>query len=217
MPRLSPWVPWVFLAIGAVVTWLSYPQFPDSWAVHYNSLGDADRFVEKSPLAVMFPFLIGAICLIVLEVVAWAVPARPPFPLADSWKGRLQDWQVQSLRIISCGIAAFMGVLAWVLPQVHSPHFLLLPVAALVALALFAPGWTLQVLMREMRREGVLPPGYVGLTYRNPDDPRILVPRLTGGGQTLNLAHWQAWLLFAALMAIPVGFIVVGLLKLVRS
>lgn len=216
MPRLSPWVPWVFLAVGAVVTWLSYPQFPDSWAVHYNAMGDADHFVEKSPLAVMFPFLIGVVCLLVLEVVAWAIPARPPFPLADSWKDRLQDWQVQSLRIISCGVAIFMGLLAWALPQVHSPHFLLLPVAALVALALLAPGWTLQVLMREMRQEGVLPPGYVGLTYRNPEDPRILVPRLTGGGQTLNLAHWQAWLLFAALMAIPVGFIIVGLFKLVR-
>lgn len=202
---MPTWSPWAILAVGAVLTWQTYPGLPESWAVHYDASGVADSWVTKSPAAVVAPLAIGALAAAIFEIVGRLVPVRPPFPLMEPWRERMQRWQVESLRAVACGVAALMCVVALVLPHVESPHFLLLPVAAVLAVAFYVPASMLRRLTAEMEAQGALPPGYHGLTYRNPDDPRLLVPRLTGGGCTLNFGHWQAWLWLALAVALPVA------------
>jgi len=45
--------------------------------------------------------------------------------------------------------------------------------------------------------------GYGAMFYRNPEDPRLWVPKLFGVGQTLNMAHRASWWIFAAVLAVP--------------
>ncbi len=115
----------------------------------------------------------------------------------------MQRWQQDSLRLVASGVALAMALMAAIVPWVHTPHLILLVVAGMVLAALIIPAFTLNRLLARMSGAGVLPAGYQGLTYRNPEDPRLLVPRLTGGGTTLNLAHGKAWWLLLALLALP--------------
>ncbi|XXF75357.1 DUF5808 domain-containing protein [Myxococcaceae bacterium GXIMD 01537] len=70
--------------------------------------------------------------------------------------------------------------------------------------------------MREMAARGEpLPKGYGPILYRNPDDPRLIVPKLVGIGWTFNFAHRYAWLLLGLLLlpvviVLIVAFAVVG-------
>ncbi len=203
MSRLPAWMPWTVLALGAGLLAWQYPDLPEEWIVHYNGAGVPDGWVAKSPGSVFFPLLLGALLCAILELLARFVPVRPPFPLEQEWRVRMQRWQQASLRAISLGVALAMVALAWLIPRVHTPLLILVVLAFLVALALLAPALGFRHLVLEMEEAGVLPAGYRGLTYRNAGDPRWFVPRLTGGGTTLNLAHWQAWVLLALFVSLP--------------
>jgi uncharacterized membrane protein len=51
--------------------------------------------------------------------------------------------------------------------------------------------------------------GYYGVIYRNPNDARLWVPKLAGVGYTLNFAHPWAWPVMIAILAVPLGFILI--------
>lgn len=213
MSLLIAWLPWIILALGGALLAVQYPGLPADWAVHYNGAGQPDGWIHKSWGAALFPLALAAFLCLALEVVGRCVPVRPPFPLDEHWRLRMQQWQVDSLRMVGSGVALAMVLVAAIMPRAHTPYLILLVVTGMVVLALLVPGLKIRHLMAEMNRAGVLPPGYQGLSYRNPDDPRILVPRLTGGGTTLNLAHGRAWLLLLLILAVPALILCLLLLR----
>jgi uncharacterized membrane protein len=50
------------------------------------------------------------------------------------------------------------------------------------------------------------------MTYNDPDDPALWVPKRHGIGWTLNFAHRRAWVIAGVLLAAPVVAIVLGIL-----
>ena len=44
-----------------------------------------------------------------------------------------------------------------------------------------------------------------GVFYVNPNDPALLVEKRFGIGYTLNFGHWIAWLIMAAMLALPLA------------
>ena len=69
---------------------------------------------------------------------------------------------------------------------------------------LFAGALGVRRAVRQMAEQGLpLPKGYGPFGYHNPEDTRLVVPKLAGIGWTLNFAHRAAWLLLA-LMLLPV-------------
>jgi uncharacterized membrane protein len=56
--------------------------------------------------------------------------------------------------------------------------------------------------------------GYNGIIYKNPDDPRLWVPKISGLGYTLNFAHRWAWPIMIAFLAIPLAVVVVVFIAL---
>jgi uncharacterized membrane protein len=71
----------------------------------------------------------------------------------------------------------------------------------LVGLALLAGALGARRSARQLAEQGQsLPKGYGPLIYRNPEDPRLIVPKLVGIGWTFNFAHRSAWLLLALLL-----------------
>jgi uncharacterized membrane protein len=68
-------------------------------------------------------------------------------------------------------------------------------------LGLVAGALGLAAAVREMAAQGEsLPKGYGPFLYRNPEDPRLIVPKLAGMGWTFNFARPAAWLLLALLL-----------------
>jgi uncharacterized membrane protein len=51
--------------------------------------------------------------------------------------------------------------------------------------------------------------GYNGIIYKNPADPRLWVPKISGLGYTLNFAHRWAWPIMIAFLAIPLLIVLI--------
>ncbi|MBM2621843.1 hypothetical protein JIG36_40700 [Actinoplanes sp. LDG1-06] len=51
-----------------------------------------------------------------------------------------------------------------------------------------------------------------GMFYVNRDDPRLLVPRRSGLGWTVNFGHPAGWAVLTLLLAIPVAGVLAGAL-----
>ncbi|HYH98676.1 DUF5808 domain-containing protein, partial [Hyalangium sp.] len=121
---------------------------------------------------------------------------RARYPRLARASGNLVRW----VSIAEVGIFAAIAVL---LPSPTPPSprvFMGMCLGALV-LALGAGGRGLAVAARQGAAEGEpLPKGYGPFLYRNPDDPRLIVPKLVGIGWTLNFARPAAWILLALLL-----------------
>jgi uncharacterized membrane protein len=69
------------------------------------------------------------------------------------------------------------------------------------ALALVADGRGLAAATKQIKAESeFLPKGYGAFLYRNPEDPRLWVPKLVGIGWTFNFARPAAWVLLGLLL-----------------
>lgn len=204
-------IPWMILAAGSAVLAALYPSFPDRFATHYNALGQPDAWSEKSPAVVFLPIFIGIFVAAVFEVVGRIARPRVEQPWAD----RLAQLQLEVLRGVSAVMALFLVTVACSLPLAKNVDFVLGPLALTLLSAVAYPVYRFRSFAREMERAGALPAGYRGLTYNNPDDPRIWVPKLTGNGYTINFAHRKAWLYMALLLALPV--LILGLAGFVAA
>ena len=75
--------------------------------------------------------------------------------------------------------------------------------------------WSLKSVHRSLEQAGQLEglEGWNGLSYNNPNDPRLWVPKLAGLGATLNFAHARSWLILGAILVLPLAAVIVGLIS----
>jgi uncharacterized membrane protein len=123
---------------------------------------------------------------------------------------------VEFLRLMAIAIAIVMSALSIILPLFRPARpfgFVAFTFGVLIA-AVAIGGWRVVKLMRELKTGGQFAglEGWNGLTYRNPNDPRLFVPKLTGIGYTLNFAHRRAWPLLILMISLPL--IVVAVIAL---
>ena len=118
-------------------------------------------------------------------------------------------------RVISLAIAVYIALLvtpaAW-LPGVGTGRTLGFGTLVMVGAIAWAV-WVAKASHRYLRRTDRLAglEGWNGLTYSNPSDPRVWVPKMSGLGATLNFAHARSWLILAAILALPIGGAVLAL------
>lgn len=120
-------------------------------------------------------------------------------------------------RVMSLAISVFVSLL--VVPQTGLPGFgrqraLGLGTAALLGAIVWSV-WSLKSVRRRLERVGQLGglEGWNGVVYSNAKDPRLWVPKLSGFGATLNLAHARAWLILGAILVLPLGAVAVALVS----
>jgi len=199
----------------AAAGWLAsrWDALPERWVVHWGPGGVPNGYASKTFGGVFGPLLVAAGLAVFLELVAVFIErtARARFPRLARAYGNLVRW-------VSVGVVVGLAATAVLLPSPRplSPRAFLGMFLGAIVLALVAGGRGLSAAMRQMAAEGEsLPKGYGPFLYCNPEDPRLMVPKLVGIGWTLNFARPTAWLLLAllllpALVTLIVAFVVVG-------
>jgi uncharacterized membrane protein len=189
--------------LAAAAGWLAFrwDSLPERWVIHWGPGGIPNGYASKSFSGVFGPLLFGVALAILLELVAVFTErfSRTKLPRLVRAYGNLVRW-------VSVGQSTALSAIALLLPSgtPPSPHLLLGLILGPVVLALVAGGLSVSAAMRQMAAAGEpLPKGYGPFFYRNPEDSRLIVPKLIGIGWTLNFAHRTAWLLLG-LVLLPV-------------
>lgn len=205
------WAPVGVLVVAGVILALLWPSLPARWVVHWGPRGVPDGWAEKTVLGVYMPLLFGIILIGVLEAITritvrYGLTPRSPQVSPEAVQA-MAAGTAECIRWIALGIALVCAGLALVLPLLHPVRVGLVVVGVIgVVVGCLALGlWRLWRCTRTLRDRGLGEglEGWHGLYYRNPQDPRIWVPKLLGMGYTLNFAHRRAWVWFIVMLGIP--------------
>lgn len=201
-------LPFVILLLGAIVLAITWKDIPDRWAVHWGFKGQPDRWATKTPLGVFLPVVAGTLLCCFLETAAWIVkaPARRRSELSIETAASVAALTADLVRLLAIALAIVFVYIGLALPL-----FRPLSSARLVAFMLVVIGGAIVFGMirlsrgvRDLKRAGHKGlEKYNGVIYKNPNDPRLWVSKLTGIGYTLNFAHPWAWLILIAMLAVP--------------
>lgn len=154
-----------------------------------------------------------------LEWAAWACQSRqrlaPGFDASPEAARAILDATAGITRVVSLAIAIYMALM--VMPPTWPPGLgtgrtLGLGMVIIVGAIVFAM-WALKGVHRYLHRTDQLAglEGWNGVTYNNPNDPRIWVPKLSGLGATLNFAHAKSWVILIAILVVPIGGVALAL------
>lgn len=199
--------------LAAAAAWLAskWDALPARWVVHWGRGGVPDGYATKSFGGVFGPLLFAAALAVFLEVLAVVLEriSRARFPQLARAYGNFVRW-------LSLAVVGSIAAVAILLPSETppSPRVFLGLILGSVVVALVAGAVGLASATRRMMAQGQsLPKGYSPLIYRNPNDPRLIVPKLVGVGWTFNFAHPAAWLLLALLLLPVLGVLVMAFLS----
>jgi uncharacterized membrane protein len=204
------WAGLGLLAAAAAVLRVRWASLPARWAVHWGAGDRPNGWVEKSATAALAPLLLGAVLWAVIEGLGAATRRGSRNP------AELKAAEGSLIHGLSAAVGFSAGFVAVVLPLQPSSS-LPLALGALLPLLLAVVLGTrrLRAAMTQARSRGTPGlEGWQGTVYRNPADPRLWVPRLSGLGWTLNFAHRRArpvllLLLAPAVLAVVITLVIV--------
>jgi uncharacterized membrane protein len=214
----SPLPRWLaFAVLGAAAAYLAvrWDSIPRHWIIHWDGAGRPNGWAERSWLGVFGPLLLAGGIAFLFEVLG-AIASRRS--VTDAAMAAVNAATRDLFRAVTFGLCLVFAALAIDLPL--GPR---LPTGALVALlaipiavALVAGIASMSRALRQVRSagHGAKVEGYHALYYSNPKDDRLLVPKLSGMGLTINLAHRWAWPLMAILAGAPLAIAIASLLAI---
>lgn len=205
-------------ALGGL-RWWPFIILAGAGAVVFQSGGRQGPAAGPPPTVRALLLTIGLGLAVCLEVVARTCAARQRlaegFDASSGAARAILDASAGLTRVVSLGISVFISVV--VLPRTWLPGFgqgwaLGLGAAALLGAIVWSV-WSLKSVHRRLERAGQLGglEGWNGFIYSNAKDRRLWVPKLSGFGATLNFAHARAWLILAAILALPLTAVAVAL------
>src|SRR6185295_12372936 len=161
----------------------------------------------------------GAVVVVaIIELVASLTRARGE---RDPALKPLSDAGVGLARLVSVAVASLETMIAVAvgLGELQAVPLMVVGGLLMLLIAVMLGVQRLSAALRTIRASGYAEKvkGYGPMIYRNKDDPRIWVPKLSGPGATLNFAHAISWVILAAFLVVPVGAVVlVGLYARLR-
>ncbi len=225
------------LASFAVLVYF-YPRLPEMLPTHWNASGVADDWSRKSLSSVFFLPALGVYLQVVFLVLKRdLVQAKMTLPATNTeeylrGKEKFLAANIHLIDLVRAVIAALFFAISWLTVCTSLPEFKRFETAAfagllssvgvlLVGVAYFL--WRMVAVNRGL--DELTGDDYVqrateeehwrhgGLTYYNPEDPALVVEKLTGIGYTLNLANPAVWYRVALMSGIPL-FVVWALFSL---
>jgi uncharacterized membrane protein len=215
-----------------------YPRLPEMLPVHWNAAGAADDWARKSPSSVFFLHALGVYLQVVFFVLKRdLVQAKMTLPATNTeeylrGKERFLGANMRLVDLVRALIAALFFAISWLTVVTSLPEFkrfeTAVEAAVLSSVGVMLVGavyflWRMASVNRELDEltgeEYVQRPTeeehwrHGGLTYYNPEDPALVVEKLTGLGYTLNLAHRAVRYRLALMAGIPL-FVVWALFNL---
>jgi uncharacterized membrane protein len=208
--------PLALFVSAAVYLAAVFDELPARWPVHYGPSGAADAWIAKSIWAAFAPLLFGLLIWAAIEIATTAAARSTLSPRADVSRGP-HEATLFMARLVNLAVAFVTATFAVRMPVESSLGLWLYGPLLGVMAALVVGGRAVSVALEAARRAD--PDTYRGynlLFYKNADDPRLWVPKVVGIGWTLNFARWEAYLLLAGVLAIPIGSLLLGLIAASR-
>ncbi len=225
-----------FAAFGVLAYF--YPRLPEMLPTHWNASGEADDWSRKSLSSVFFLPALGVYLQVVFFVLKRdLVQAKMTLPATNTeeylrGKERFLAANMHLIDLVRALIAALFFAIAMLLLCTTMPEFKRYETAAhvgvlsTVGVMLVGMGYFLWRMVSinhgldELTGEEYVQRAteeehwrHGGLTYYNPDDPALVVEKVTGIGYTLNLAHRAVRYRLALMAGIPL-FVVWALFNL---
>src|SRR5215207_9426715 len=215
-----------------------YPRLPGMLPVHWDAAGEADDWARKSLPSVFFLPALGAYLQEVFFVLKRdLVQAKMTLPATNTeeylrGKERFLGANMGLIDLVRALIAALFFAVSWLTVVTSLPELkrfeTAVQAAVLSSVGVMLVGtvyflWRMVAVNRgldELTGEEYVQRAaeeehwrHGGLTYYNPEDPALVVEKLTGIGYTLNLAHRAVWYRLALMLGIPL-FVVWALFNL---
>ncbi len=189
-------------ALGALALAL-WPGLPDPLPTHWNAAGRVNGWTPKA----VVPWILFGLPLFVwglLGVVGRVAVPKDPALAAGSRRAMapLRGLLVAGICVLQSAVLLVPRLGPWIFRPVLAA-FLGLLVLAIVLMARTAK----RVLPEAHRAHSKW-----GLFYVNPEDPRLMVPKLLGAGWTFNYARPAAWWLTALLLLLPLAAVALAFL-----
>jgi uncharacterized membrane protein len=200
--RIAGAGPYAILAAAATVLAASWAAIPTRFAVQWGANGAPSRFVERAPLAVAFPLVIGACVALLLRAIALALPRSQG---ADANRSATTRALLATEYLVASvfAVAALATALAWSRAPWIITGAALGGVAALVAYLLTASRGLAAAQLPHGRADA----WKWRVFYMDGNDPALIVPKRIGLGYTLNFGHTGAWLAIGVLVAVALVFL----------
>jgi len=202
---VSPWdLLAVFaLAILAALALALWPGLPDPLPTHWNAAGRVNGWTPKA----VVPWILFGLPLFVWVLLA--VVGRVAVPKEPALAAGSRAAMAPLRGLLVAGICVLQSAVLLV-PRLGPGIFK--PV-----LATFLGLLVLAIVMMARKAKRVLPESHRanykwGLFYVNPEDPRLMVPKLLGAGWTFNYARPSAWWITALLLLLPLAAVVASFL-----
>ncbi len=215
-----------------------YPRLPEMLPVHWNASGEVDRWSRKSLSSVFFLPALGLyLQTFFLVLKRDLVQAKMTLPATNTeeylrGKERFLAANMHLIDLARATVAALFFAIALLAVFTALPEFKRYETAAIAGVLssagvlLLGMGYFLWRMVAVNRGlDELTGEEYVqradeeehwrhgGLTYYNPEDPALVVEKLTGIGYTLNLAHPAIRYRLALMLGIPL-FVVWALFNL---
>lgn len=208
--RVLPILPVLAAAAWTALTWDS---LPDTWPSHWGPSGQVDGWGHPTLWHFALPLGVALGVAAFLELIAVYVARQA----AERYR-ELSSAYADVVRLVSLAITTGVAGITLALPRG-------LPVVGVGILlaSIFIAGLLgllrVRIGARALESAGhTLPTGYNAFAYFNPDDDRLVVPKLFGIGQTFNFAHRRAWVLLAViLLPALAGFVAAMVTLAIRS
>ena len=236
-----PWVEAcvVLLTLGSLAVLAHfYTRLPDVLPTHWNAAGEADDWSRKSLSSVFFLPALGvylqAVFFVLKRDLVQAKMTLPATHTEEYLRGK-ESFLTANMRLVDLVralIAALFLAIAWLTIVTSLPEFkrfeAYVQAAVLTSVGVMLAGtvyfiWRMVAINNALDEltgeEYVQRPTeeehwrHGGLTYYNPEDPALVVEKLTGLGYTLNFAHRAVRYRLALMSGIPL-FVVWALFNL---
>lgn len=226
---------WPFLLAAALLVGVAgygisiYDSLPDRIPLHFGADGQATRWGRKSPGTVFMPLIVTAATTWMIPLVALLLPSFVTTPKdASAWTRLRVEGSIRGTRaglgwvsVLVALLMAWISVASWRAPEWLSPWpVALFIVAMFTALVLAYRRWArwarstaqlhgIHPTPEEEAEERLWLP--LGL-YKNPEDPRVMVPKREGHGlgTTINVGSRGgriAVVAFAVAIIVPIVLI----------
>ncbi|MDR0514599.1 MAG: DUF1648 domain-containing protein [Coriobacteriaceae bacterium] len=219
------YLPLMLLTVG--VGYLGYDRMPEVLVTHVGLNGQADGWMDKSPLVVWMPVLIQAFLALCMVFSHWTIthskraidPSAPATSaLAYGLFARAQSIFLLAIGLLFCFLMtamplSFMGLLS--LGQAAGIILMaaLITVVGAVAISVVYGQGGSRVFARLKESDALLADDdafwKLGIFYCNPDDPSLFLLERFGIGWTVNWARPAVWAILVGGLLATVAFVVV--------
>ena len=215
------------LLITVLVGVVGYAQMPDVITVHVGFGGEANGWMDKSPMVILIPLVIQVFLAACMILSHWMIihskrAANPEAPATSALAyGMFARANSAFLLAIGLGICllmiplllAFMGVMNLIQVTAAILIFTLILIVGAIAIAVVYGQGGSRVFARMQESSTLLADNdqfwKLGVFYFNPDDPSLFLLERFGVGWTFNWARPAVWAILAGGAVLTIAFVVV--------